>query len=172
MACLAPGWHGETPALAILLIAQLARVQAKYGERGYRFLLQESGHIAQNASLISTALGLTAVGIGGFLDDVMNSLIGVDGKQEVALYAILIGAEKAQVFNSDNRKKNDMATIGPNLDAIVGRAVRDTDFRKRLLTDAKSIAKEYNLSADELLTLENLNKDVADEFFGKSSAAG
>lgn len=65
-----------------------------------------------------------------------------------------------------------MATIGPNLDAIVGRAVRDADFRKRLLTDAKSIAKEYNLSADELLTLENLNKDVADEFFGKSSAAG
>ena len=65
-----------------------------------------------------------------------------------------------------------MATIGPNLDAIVGRAVRDTDFRKRLLTDAKSIAKEYNLSPDELLTLENLNKAVADEFFGKSSAVG
>jgi len=56
---------------------------------------------------------------------------------------------------------------GANLDAVIGRAVRDADFRKRLLSDSQSIAKEYNLSADELTTLQNFNKDAADDFFGK-----
>jgi SagB-type dehydrogenase family enzyme len=92
---LPPGWHGETPALAVVLIARLPRVQAKYGERGYRFVLQESGHIAQNLLLASVALGLAAAGVGGFFDDAMNSLIGVDGEQELALYAILIGRSGA-----------------------------------------------------------------------------
>ena len=49
--------------------------------------------IAQNLALASAALGLAAAGVGGFVDDEMNSLIGVDGEQEVALYAILIGSE-------------------------------------------------------------------------------
>jgi hypothetical protein len=56
---------------------------------------------------------------------------------------------------------------GANLDAVIGRAVRDTDFRKRLLSDSQSVAKEYGLSQEELATLENFNRDAADEFFGK-----
>lgn len=91
---LTPGWHRETPALAVILTARLQRVQAKYGERGYRFALQESGHIAQNLLLASMALGLAVAGVGGFLDDAMNALVGVDGEQEVALYTILLGSEK------------------------------------------------------------------------------
>ena len=91
--CLPPGWHGDTPALAVVLVARLPRVQAKYRERGYRFVLQESGHLAQNLALTSTVLGLATTGIGGFFDDSMNALIGVDGEQEVALYAILLGPQ-------------------------------------------------------------------------------
>jgi hypothetical protein len=56
---------------------------------------------------------------------------------------------------------------GANLDAVIGRAVRDTEFRKRLLSDAQSVGKEYNLSAEEMITLQNFNRDAADEFFGK-----
>ena len=89
--CLPPGWYGDTPALAVVLAARLPRVQAKYRERGYRFVLQESGHIAQNLTLVATALGLAAAGIGGFFDDPTNALIGVDGQREMSLYAILIG---------------------------------------------------------------------------------
>src|SRR5205807_8236244 len=53
---LPPGWHDEAPALCIVLVARLARVQAKYRERAYRFVLQESGHIAQNLVLAAASL--------------------------------------------------------------------------------------------------------------------
>ena len=56
---------------------------------------------------------------------------------------------------------------GNNLDAIIGRAVREPEFRKRVLSDSKGVASEYNLSANEMSTLENFNKDAADEFFSK-----
>jgi SagB-type dehydrogenase family enzyme len=88
---LPPGWHGETPALAIVLVARVGRVQAKYGERGYRFALLESGHIGQNILLGAVGLRLAATAVGGFFDDVMNSLIGVNGTDETVLYAILLG---------------------------------------------------------------------------------
>ena len=55
------GFQGSTPAVAFLLTARWPRVQAKYAERGYRFALMESGHIAQNFLLAATALGLRAV---------------------------------------------------------------------------------------------------------------
>ena len=52
-----------------LLVAIFQRSRFKYGERGYRFILLDAGHIAQNMYLVATALGLGAVAIGGFLDD-------------------------------------------------------------------------------------------------------
>jgi SagB-type dehydrogenase family enzyme len=164
---LPPGWHNETPALAVVLIARLPRVQAKYGERGYRFVLQESGHIAQNLSLASAALGLAAACVGGFFDDAMNSLIGVDGEREVALYAILIGSEKVGETLNSLTEKGETHMAGANLDAVIGRAVRDAAFRKRLMADSESIGKEYNLSSEELATLQNFSQDSGDEFFGK-----
>jgi SagB-type dehydrogenase family enzyme len=88
---LPPGWHGETPAFAVVLVARVGRVQAKYGERGYRFVLLETGHIAQNVLLGAVGLRLAATAVGGFFDDAMNSVIGVDGADETALYAILFG---------------------------------------------------------------------------------
>jgi len=56
---------------------------------------------------------------------------------------------------------------GSNLDAILGRAVRDAEFRKRLLSDSKAIAVEYKLSKEEQTTLEHLNQKEADAFFSK-----
>jgi hypothetical protein len=54
-----------------------------------------------------------------------------------------------------------------NLDAVLGRAIRDQEFRKRLLSDSKAIASEYKLSKEEQITLENLNHKEAEEFFSK-----
>lgn len=88
---LASELHGISPAVAIALSARLARVQAKYRERAYRFLHLEAGHIAQNLLLVAAALGLGAVPVGGFVDDEMDSLLGLDGEDEISLYLILIG---------------------------------------------------------------------------------
>jgi SagB-type dehydrogenase family enzyme len=85
------GCQGATPAVAFVLTARLPRVQAKYGERGYRFALMESGHIAQNFLLAATALRLNVLPAGGFFDAGVNFLLGVDGEKEVAAYVILVG---------------------------------------------------------------------------------
>jgi SagB-type dehydrogenase family enzyme len=85
------GLQGSTPAVAFLLTARFPRVQAKYAERGYRFALMESGHIAQNLLLAAAGLALHALPAGGFFDAGANVLIGVDGEQEAVVYVIVVG---------------------------------------------------------------------------------
>src|SRR5574341_578184 len=68
--------------LILIISAVFPRTLGKYGERGYRFVLLEAGHMAQNIYLTSTALGLGCVAIGGFIDDEINDLLGIDGVNE------------------------------------------------------------------------------------------
>jgi SagB-type dehydrogenase family enzyme len=58
----------EGGALLWLLVGDGERVVAKYGERGYRFLLLEAGHLMQNLCLLSASLGLATVPLGGYLE--------------------------------------------------------------------------------------------------------
>jgi SagB-type dehydrogenase family enzyme len=67
------------------------RTRLKYGERGYRFMLMEAGHICQNALLTATSLRLGAFPIAGFIDAEVDRLIGIDGLEEVSLYLVPIG---------------------------------------------------------------------------------
>ena len=69
-------------AAAILMTAMFGRTKSKYGERGYRYVLLDAGHLAQNLYLESTALGLGCATVGGFLDDKANHLLGIDGLDE------------------------------------------------------------------------------------------
>jgi SagB-type dehydrogenase family enzyme len=58
----------EGGALLWLVVGDGARVAAKYGERGLRFLLLEAGHLMQNLCLLSASLGLVTVPLGGFFE--------------------------------------------------------------------------------------------------------
>jgi len=78
-------------ALIILITAVFSRTTIKYGERGWRYILFESGHLAQNIYLISTALRLRACAIGGFLDEDVINLLDLDPERELPLYLIAIG---------------------------------------------------------------------------------
>jgi SagB-type dehydrogenase family enzyme len=78
-------------ALAFVLTGVSIKSRVKYGERGYRFMLLEAGHIAQNFLLTSTALGLNAFSLGGFVDDELDRLLQVDGFEETALYVMAAG---------------------------------------------------------------------------------
>jgi SagB-type dehydrogenase family enzyme len=76
----------------ILVIAGfLERTRQKYGERGYRFMLLEAGHLAQNACLWATQESRAACCIGGFIDDALNALLGLNGATEFALYCLAFG---------------------------------------------------------------------------------
>jgi SagB-type dehydrogenase family enzyme len=79
-------------AAAVVVVSALFwRTRFKYGLRGYRFALLEAGHVAQNALLAATALGLAAVPLGGFYDRRVDELLGVNGVDESALYLLCVG---------------------------------------------------------------------------------
>jgi len=77
--------------VVIVITAVFMRTQIKYGERGYRFVLLEAGHLAQNFSLVSTSLDLSSCTIGAFLDENLNKKLDIDSSGEYALYLIAVG---------------------------------------------------------------------------------
>lgn len=79
-------------AACIGLVVSLGRLEGKYGDRAYRFALLEAGHIAQNLLLGSAGEGLAALPVGGFADDKLNAVLGLEGKQEFAVYLVFVGA--------------------------------------------------------------------------------
>ncbi len=78
-------------ALVIIISAVFRRNTTKYGDRGYRYLLIEAGHLGQNIYLTSTALKLSCCSVGGFFDDALNGLIDIDGIYESIIYAVAVG---------------------------------------------------------------------------------
>jgi SagB-type dehydrogenase family enzyme len=66
-------------------------MRSKYGERAYRFVLLEAGHIAQNMLLVGECLGHGTLPLGGYVDDQINDLVGVDGCDRAVVYGVLLG---------------------------------------------------------------------------------
>ena len=81
----------DTAAAVVVFAAMFWRSRFKYGQRGYRFVLIEAGHAAQNLLLAATAAQLAAVPVGGFYDRPLDSSIGVDSVDEAAVYAVAVG---------------------------------------------------------------------------------
>lgn len=71
--------------------AVLRRNMAKYGHRGLRYIFLDAGHICQNLCLAAQALGGGACPVAAFYDDEMNSLLGIDGKEETVIYMAAAG---------------------------------------------------------------------------------
>lgn len=78
-------------AVCIVITGIVKRVGVKYGDRAEQYMLQESGHAAQNVLLQAKALGLGAVPTGAFHEDKVRALIGCEGKP---LYILPVGAVK------------------------------------------------------------------------------
>lgn len=69
----------------------LHRAMWKYRERAIRYIFLDAGHICQNLMLAATALNLGCCPVGAFFDDEVEALVGVDGREEVALYLAAVG---------------------------------------------------------------------------------
>jgi len=63
----------------------------RYGQRSYRYLYLDAGHIGQNLHLAAEAIKGGACMIGAFLDEQMNTVIGVDGEEEFVIYIATVG---------------------------------------------------------------------------------
>jgi SagB-type dehydrogenase family enzyme len=73
------------------LIGDAARIQERYGARGYRYMLFEAGHIAQNLYLLGAAHGLCVQATGGFFEDAFDRLFALDDTERHVLYLVAVG---------------------------------------------------------------------------------
>lgn len=78
-------------AIIVLVSGIFERNTIKYGELGYRHVLEEAGHMGQNFYLVATALDLGACALGGYVDDKINQLLDIDGVKETVIYALALG---------------------------------------------------------------------------------
>jgi SagB-type dehydrogenase family enzyme len=67
------------------------RSKCKYGQRAYRYIYLDAGHIAENLALGAVSLSLGSCPIAALYDDEVNSLIDVDGIKESVIYLSAVG---------------------------------------------------------------------------------
>ena len=84
----------EGVSATFIITGRIRRSFIKYGERAYRFMTLEAGHLGQNLCLASFALELGCLMLGGFYDDDIDDILEVDGVNEMTLYTANIGTIK------------------------------------------------------------------------------
>ena len=89
-AALGQEWVLEA-AVNLVINAVYERTTRRYGERGYRYVYMEVGHVGQNIYLQCVSLGLACVVIGAFYDDEVKRIVGGIGEP---LYIIPVGVKK------------------------------------------------------------------------------
>jgi len=87
IACLRQMFIEEAPA-TIVLAAVFERTKRYYGERAYRYISMEAGHIGENLHLQCVAMGLGTVMVGAFYDNDVKTVLGID---EHPLYVMPVG---------------------------------------------------------------------------------
>jgi SagB-type dehydrogenase family enzyme len=79
--------------VVVIITAIRERTTWKYGQRGYRYVWLDAGHLGQNLYLVATAMGLGPVGIGGFFDRELNDLLDLPAGEQ-AFYLVCVGQPK------------------------------------------------------------------------------
>jgi SagB-type dehydrogenase family enzyme len=60
----------------------------KYGSRGYRYILIEAGHVAQNLILAAKEKGVAIIPIGGSSEETIEQYIGLNSRYEGVVYTL------------------------------------------------------------------------------------
>ena len=78
-------------AFSLGMLASFSQEIINYGEHRYKELYWECGAIGQQLYLESTSQGLSATGIGCFLDDIFHELLGLQSNKYQSLYHFTVG---------------------------------------------------------------------------------
>ncbi len=78
-------------AVTFFWVAVAERMTWRYGERGYRYLLLDAGHVCQNLYLAAEALGCGVCAIAAFDDEALNAALHLDGEVQFAVYVASLG---------------------------------------------------------------------------------
>ena len=79
------------PSIMFLFVGFPNRVISKYGERGGRFLLIESGHYLQNLSLRIANENLCGVELGGLYDNDIKKYLGLENVEAIITLGLICG---------------------------------------------------------------------------------
>lgn len=92
-ACLGQSFCASAP-VVFAWDAVVHRCAQKYGDRAYRYIYLDAGHLGAQLQLAAVGLGLGSVNIGAFLDDEVNRLFDLDGVAETIIYLTAVGAPR------------------------------------------------------------------------------
>jgi SagB-type dehydrogenase family enzyme len=67
------------------------RMTWRYGQRGYRYMHLDVGHVCQNLYLAAEAIEGGVCAIAAFSDEDMNHLLGLDGEEQFVIYLATMG---------------------------------------------------------------------------------
>jgi SagB-type dehydrogenase family enzyme len=76
------------------------RMTWRYGERGYRDLHLDAGHVCQNLYLAAEATGCGTCAIAAFDDDDMNAILGINGSDQFVIYLATVGKKEEAILVS------------------------------------------------------------------------
>lgn len=80
-------------AVAFMWVAVPYRMTWRYGERGYRYLYLDAGHVCQNLYLASATIDAGTCAVGAFDDDALNALLGLDESEAFVIYLAAVGKQ-------------------------------------------------------------------------------
>jgi SagB-type dehydrogenase family enzyme len=78
-------------AVVFVWTAVFARCRWKYGERAYRYICLDAGHIAENVALAAVGLDLASCPIAAIYDDEADAVLGIDPADEGVVYMMTVG---------------------------------------------------------------------------------
>lgn len=67
------------------------RTSWRYGERSWRYIYLDSGHVCQNLYLAGESINCGVCAIGSFVDEFINEYLGLDGENEMVIYLASLG---------------------------------------------------------------------------------
>ncbi len=81
----------KSSAVTFVWTAATYRMTYRYGERGYRYLHLDAGHVCQNLYLAAEAVACGVCAIAAFDDDRLNQALCLDGEKQFAVYVAALG---------------------------------------------------------------------------------
>lgn len=87
--------HVARSAVTFIWVAITERMTWRYGERGYRYMLLDAGHVCQNLYLAAEPINCGVCAIAAFDDDAMNDILQLDGADAWTIYVATLGKRRS-----------------------------------------------------------------------------
>ena len=78
-------------AVTFFWVADIARTTWRYGQRGYRYIFLDAGHVCQNLYLTAETIGCGVCAIAAYDDDKLNAVLKLDGETMFVAYLAALG---------------------------------------------------------------------------------